>query len=64
MSEFNADRAGYLCCKDTDSINSLFLKAIPYKKCSNVDAYKELSYGHPLLSARIRELNNYIKMLG
>lgn len=63
LSEFNADRAGYLCCKDVASIISLFLKAIPMRDYSSIDEYKELFYSHPLLSARITELNKYIHRL-
>ena len=62
-SEFNADRAGYLCCGNINSINCLFLKAIPHKGYSSIDKYKELSYAHPMLSARLSELSNYIKTL-
>ena len=63
LSEFNADRAGYLCCRDIESINSLFLKAMSLSDHSSIDEYKELFYSHPLLSARITELNKYIQQL-
>lgn len=59
-SEFNADRAGYICCEDIDSIFSLFRKALPNVTHSASDEYRELSSSHPLLATRLKELNKYI----
>lgn len=62
-SEFNADRAGYLCCGNIEIIHDLLIKAMPYKEYSSIAKYNELAYTHPMLSARLNELNCYIKTL-
>lgn len=58
-SEFNADRAGYICSQDIDSIRSLFRKAMPNATNTASDKYKEISYAHPLVATRLEKLHSY-----
>lgn len=60
-SEFNADRAGYLCCKDINSTKSLFLKAGMIEKPSTYLHYKEIGDDHPMLITRYNKILEYIK---
>lgn len=58
-SEYNADRAGLLCCKDIEVVKQLFMK-IGMIECVTVyHQYKETSDDHPMLTTRLKELNNY-----
>lgn len=58
-SEFTADRAGFLCCQDYESIsyllNSLKLD-IPVNAYSQ---FKELSEAHPKVSVRLKKIKEY-----
>lgn len=60
-SEFNADRAGYLCCSDGNIIRSLFfrlgMKSIP----SAYSDYMEVGAAHPMLHTRWNALSKYIQ---
>lgn len=59
-SEFNADRAGYLCCEDIDAVKQLFLR-LGMKEMPSVYArYRELETSHPLLETRWSTLQKYI----
>lgn len=59
-SEFNADRAGYLCCKDENVIKSLFCR-LGMKSCSSAYSdYKEVGAAHPMLYTRWNVLKEYI----
>ena len=57
-SEFNADRAGYLCCKDWQTIETLF-KKIGERKI-HYSSIAELYAEHPFVKTRIEKLQNYI----
>lgn len=60
-SEFNADRAGYLCCKDEDIIKRLFCR-FGMKFCSSAYSdYKEVGAAHPMLHTRWNVLREYIE---
>ena len=63
QSEFNADRAGYLCCKDICSIKSLFLKVGMIDNPSVYYLYKETGDDHPMLNTRFKQLNEYAQKL-
>ena len=59
-SEFNADRAGYLCCQDAHAVKRLFLR-LGMKEMPSVYArYRELETAHPLLETRWSTLKEYI----
>lgn len=61
-SEFNADRAGYLCCEDIDAVKQLFIR-LGMKEMPSVYArYCELETSHPLLETRWSTLLEYIKV--
>lgn len=61
QSEFNADRAGYLCCKDFNSIKNLFTKVGMIENPTSMHQYKETGDEHPMLSTRLMKLELYIK---
>lgn len=58
-SEYNADRAGLLCCKDIDVVKQLFMKIGMIESVTVYHQYKETSDDHPMLTTRLKELNNY-----
>ena len=58
-SEYNADRAGLLCCKDIEVVKQLFLKIGMIESVTVYHQYKETSDDHPMLTTRLKELNNY-----
>lgn len=60
QSEYNADRAGYLCCKDIAVIKKLFFKIGMLESVSPYFLYKETGEDHPLLITRFQELTKYI----
>lgn len=60
-SEFNADRAGYLCCKDWQTIETLFKKISERKM--QYSSIAELYAEHPFVKTRIEKLQNYIHSL-
>lgn len=60
-SEFNADRAGYICCKNVDAIKRLFLRLGMKSNSSAYADYKEVGAAHPLLHTRWRVLREYVK---
>lgn len=47
-SEFNADRAGYLCCRDADAIKQLFVRSGMKETPSVYADYKEMGASHPM----------------
>lgn len=59
-SEFNADRAGYLCCKKEDVIRNLFLRLGMKEKASAYADYREVGEAHPMLHTRWSVLKKYI----
>lgn len=59
-SEFNADKAGYICCKDAEIIKWLFQKLGMKAGSSAYADYKEVGAAHPLLHTRWNILREYI----
>lgn len=60
-SEFNADRGGYICCKDLETIQSLFKKVGMNPNPSSYERYREMETIHPLLYTRFKVLKGYIQ---
>ena len=58
-SEYNADRAGLLCCKDIEVVKQLFMKIGMIESVTVYHQYKETSDDHPMLTTRLKELNDY-----
>lgn len=58
-SEYNADRAGLLCCKDIEVVKQLFMKIGMIESVSVYHQYKETGDDHPMLTTRLKELNDY-----
>ena len=59
-SEFNADRAGYICCQDIQVIRQLFKKIGKIRNTSIYGEYKEIGAAHPMLKTRLNKLMDYI----
>lgn len=59
QSEFNADRAGLICCENLDVIINLFLKLGMPSSQSAYHEYKELEESHPHLLTRLAALTQY-----
>lgn len=62
-SEFTADRAGYLCCKDMSTIRNLFNQLEHDAPVSAFNQYKELSDAYPRISTRLGQLSKYSLLL-
>ena len=60
-SEFNADRAGYLCCNDIEAVQCLFMRLGMLSEASAYDFYRELETVHPLLTTRWTILKEYVE---
>lgn len=58
-SEYNADRAGLLCCKDIEAVRQLFKKIGMIENVTVYHQYKKIGEDHPMLITRIEELNEY-----
>lgn len=63
-TEFNADRAGYICCNDPLAAHSLFQRLGMNSEDTAFAHYKELETAHPLLSTRWEVLKKYIATMG
>lgn len=61
-SEFNADRAGYICCRNEEVIRHLFEHLGMRAQPSVFAEYEELAAAHPLLSTRWSVLKQYIEL--
>lgn len=59
QTEFNADRAGFICCKDLKIINNLFRRFGMQPSLSAYNEYKELEESHPHLQTRLATLIQY-----
>jgi Zn-dependent protease with chaperone function len=59
-SEFNADRAGFICCQDIQVVEQLFLKLSRHTDSSVLGEYKEIGAAHPMLRTRLEVLKEYI----
>lgn len=62
-SEYNADRAGLLCCKDVEVVKQLFMKIGMIDSVTVYHQYKETSDDHPMLTTRLQELNKYATLI-
>lgn len=58
-SEFTADRAGYLCCKDMKAIRQLFERLDQDAPANAFEQYQALSDAYPRKKERLDELTNY-----
>lgn len=58
-SEFNADRGGYLCCKDIESIKTLFDRIDEGVYLNDYKSVVELSNSHPTIESRLQQLYKY-----
>ena len=61
QSEFNADRAGYLCCNDLETIKRLFIRLGMISMPSVYADYNEVGAAHPMLHTRWKALKDYIQ---
>lgn len=62
-SEFTADRAGYLCCRDIELIERLFVRLGMIETPNAYHQYKEIGEDHPMLNTRFAHLQEYAKKL-
>ena len=60
-SEFNADRAGYICCKEVNPITRLFKRFDMENSMSAYADYKEVGFAHPMFYTRYRVLKEFIQ---
>ena len=60
-AEYTADRAGYLCCKDIKSIETLLHKTIERKSKVGLNDFMELYQCHPLIKTRIDRITEFAK---
>ena len=58
-SEFNADRGGYLCCKDMNAVRALFNKIGDMEGSTAYAKYMETEAPYPLLETRFQTLSAY-----
>ena len=59
-TEYTADRAGLICCKDIEAVNNLFRRFTkPNDKKDAMDSYYELIDAHPLFANRLEKINSY-----
>lgn len=58
-SEFTADRAGYLCCKDINTIRSLFSRIEYDAPANDLNQYKEFSEAYPRMNIRLYQLTQF-----
>ena len=62
-SEFTADRAGYQCCKDMNTIRCLFKRLEHDAPVNAFNQYKELSDAYPRMSTRLEQLSKYVLII-
>lgn len=58
-SEFNADRAGYICCGNLNVVKHLFKRLGTSTDHSAYSEYNEISLSHPSLHNRLATLSRY-----
>lgn len=58
-AEFNADRAGYLCCKDMNAIESLFSKIQDPRSRTKYRDLTELYQSHPFVKTRLQKIREF-----
>ena len=61
ISEFTADRAGYLCCKDICAIKQLFNRLEQVVPVNAFEQFKALSDAYPSMATRLAQLLQYLK---
>lgn len=61
-SEFTADRAGYLCCRDISTIRRLFNRLGDDAPVNAFEQFKELSDAYPLMATRMAQLLQYTQL--
>lgn len=59
-SEFTADRAGYLCSEDIQSIKNLFSRIDTESPITALSQYKELSDAYPRIATRLEVLQEFV----
>lgn len=62
-TEYTADRAGYLCCKDIEVVKSLFHRLFEQKSRTGYQNFMELYQNHPFIQSRIDNLCEYVHSL-
>lgn len=58
-SELNADRGGYLCCKDMNAVRTLFNRVGNLEGSTTLAKYLETEASYPLLETRFQTLSEY-----
>lgn len=58
-SEFNADRAGLICCGDIETVKGLFRKLGMRQPLSAYSEYNEIGASHPHFQTRLTVLSQY-----
>lgn len=61
--EYTADRAGYLCCKDMNTVISLFNKIGVENSRSGYYSYTEIYRDHPYIKNRIDRIKEFAESL-
>lgn len=56
QSEFNADRAGFICCGEIEAVESLMTKITAKRFRTSYSSISELFEDHPLLKTRMEKL--------
>ena len=62
-AEYTADRAGYLCCKNIESIKMIFHKTKERKSKYGFQNFMELYQNHPLIQSRIKKIHEFSLLL-
>lgn len=63
QSEFNADRAGYVCCKDMAAIESLFNRIHDPRLRTKYKDLAELYQSHPFVKTRLRKIKEFAQLV-
>ena len=61
-SEFTADRAGYFCCRDINTIQQLFNRLGNDAPINAFEQFKELSDAYPRMTTRLAQLLQYTQL--
>lgn len=61
-TEFEADKAGYLCAPDINMVHTLFTKLGMKEQITAFESYAEIDATHPLLLTRYNELKKHIAL--
>lgn len=63
QSEFNADRAGFICCEGIDVLESLLSKITEKRFRTSYTSISELFEDHPMLMTRMEKLIEFSRQL-